>query len=73
MKTMQVVRLIGMVAAVAGLIYALEFIETGGPLLWVSMGLLAVGFIGLLASFRLTQRAVRRKERRGRPTLRSRK
>ncbi len=63
MKTMQIVRLIGMVAAVAGLIYALEFIETGGTLLWVSMGLLAVGFIGLLASFRLTQRAVRRKER----------
>lgn len=72
MKTMQIVRLIGMVAAVAGLIYALEFIETGGTLLWVSMGLLAVGFIGLLASFRFTQRAVRRKERHDPRTLRRR-
>ena len=51
MKTnlMQLLRLVLMVLAVAGVIYAIEFMERG--------------FVGLLYTFRLTQRRVARENR----------
>ena len=52
---MQLVRLVAMVLAVAGIIYALEFMERGIAVgVWIT--LLGVGFVGLLYTFRLTQR-----------------
>lgn len=60
MKTnvMQAVRLFMMIVAVAGVIYALEYMERGIAV-WFWVTLLGVGFVGLLYSFRLTQRRVR--------------
>ncbi len=55
---MQLVRLVAMVLAVAGIIYALEFMERGIAV-WFWITLLGVGFVGLLYTFRLTQRRVR--------------
>ena len=52
---MQVVRLVCMVLAIAGIIYALEFMERGIAV-WFWVLLLGVGFVGLLYTFRLTQR-----------------
>ena len=52
---MQLVRLVAMVLAVAGIIYALEFMERGIAV-WFWITLLGVGFVGLLYTFRLTQR-----------------
>lgn len=52
---MQVVRLVGMVLAIAGIIYALEFMERGIAV-WFWVLLLGIGFVGLLWTFRLTQR-----------------
>ena len=52
---MQLVRLVAMVLAVAGIIYALEFMERGIAV-WFWITLLGVGFVGLLIPFRLTQR-----------------
>lgn len=52
---MQLVRLIGMVLAVAGIIYALEYMERGIAV-WFWVALLGIGFVGLLYTFRLTQR-----------------
>ena len=55
---MQIVRLVMMIAAVAGVIYALEYMERGIAV-WFWITLLGVGFVGLLYTFRLTQRRVR--------------
>ena len=54
---MQVVRLVGMVLAIAGIIYALEFMERGIAG-WFWGLLLGIGFVGLLYTFRLTQRGL---------------
>jgi len=59
---MQVVRLVGMVVAIAGIIYALEFMERGIAV-WFWVLLLGVGFVGLLYTFRLTQRRLPREKR----------
>lgn len=59
---MQLVRLVMMILAVAGIIYALEFMERGIAV-WFWVTLLGVGFVGLLYSFRLTQRRVRQERR----------
>ena len=59
---MQVVRLVGMVLAIAGIIYALEFMERGIAV-WFWVVLLGVGFVGLLYTFRLTQRRLRAERR----------
>lgn len=60
----QVIRLVGMVVAIAGIIYALEFMERGIAV-WFWIALLGIGFVGLLYTFRLTQRrqAVEERER----------
>ena len=49
MKTnvMQIVRLVMMIVAVAGIIYALEYMERGIAV-WFWITLLGVGFVGLL-------------------------
>lgn len=54
-QPMQVVRLVIMVLAIAGIIYAIEFMERGIAV-WFWVALLGVGFVGLLYTFRLTQR-----------------
>ena len=59
---MQVVRLVGMVLAIAGIIYALGFMERGIAV-WFWVLLLGIGFVGLLWTFRLTQRRMAREER----------
>ncbi len=61
---MQVIRLVGMVLAIAGIIYALEFMERGIAV-WFWIVLLGIGFVGLLYTFRLTQRrqAIEKRER----------
>ena len=58
----QAVRLVVMVLAVAGIIYALEFMH-GGFAVWFWVALLGVGFFGLLWTFRLTQQRVARERR----------
>lgn len=64
MKTnlMQLLRLVLMVLAVAGVIYAIEFMECGIAV-WFWVELLGIGFVGLLYTFRLTQRRVARETR----------
>ena len=64
MKTnlMQLLRLVLMVLAVAGVIYAIEFMERGIAV-WFWVTLLGVGFVGLLYTFRLTQRRAARARR----------
>lgn len=52
---MQIVRLVAMVLAIAGIIYAIEYIERGIAV-WFWVGLLGLGFAGLLYTFRLVQR-----------------
>ena len=59
---MQIVRLVMMIAAVAGVIYALEYMERGIAV-WFWITLLGVGFVGLLYTFRLTQRRMARARR----------
>lgn len=59
---MQVIRLIAMVLAIAGIIYALEYMERGIAV-WFWVLLLGVGFVGLLYTFRLTQRRQRAEKR----------
>lgn len=51
----QLVRVAAMVLAVAGIIYALEYLPHS-PALWFWVALLGVGFAGLLYSFRATRR-----------------
>ena len=76
MKTnlMQLLRLVLMVLAVAGVIYAIEFMERGIAV-WVWVALRGIGFVGLLYTFRLTQRRVARdkRERQRRVKMRSRR
>ena len=64
MKTnlMQLVRLVLMVLAIAGIIYAIEFMERGIAV-WFWVSLLGIGFVGLLYTFRLTQRRAARAQR----------
>lgn len=64
MKTnlMQLLRLVLMVLAIAGIIYALEFMERGIAV-WFWVTLLGVGFVGLLFTFRMTQRRAVRAQR----------
>ena len=62
LNLMQVVRLVLMVLAVAGIIYALEYVPHGIAV-WFWVALLGVGFVGLLYTFRLTQRRLRREQR----------
>ncbi len=64
---LQVVRMLMMVVAVAGIIYALENME-GGLAVWFWIALLGVGFVGLFYSFRLTQQRMR--QERGEPKKR---
>ena len=59
---MQVIRLVGMIAAIAGIIYALEFMERGIAV-WFWVVVLGIGFVGLLYTFRLTQRRMAREDR----------
>ncbi len=58
---LQVVRLLMMVVAVAGIIYALEYME-GGAAVWFWIAILGLGFVGLFYSFRLTQLRMRQGE-----------
>lgn len=51
----QTVRLVVMVLAIAGIIYALEFMH-GGIAVWFWVALLGVGFFRLLVSFRAARR-----------------
>ncbi len=44
-----------MILAAAGIIYALEYMQ-GGAAVWFWVTLLGIGFVGLLYSFRITQR-----------------
>ena len=64
MKTnlMQLVRLVLMVLAIAGIIYAIEFMERGIAV-WFWVSLPGIGFVGLLYTFRLTQRRAARAQR----------
>ena len=44
-----------MVLAVAGIIYAVEYVP-GSVAVWCWVALLGIGFVGLLWSFRVTRR-----------------
>jgi len=57
-KGMQAVRLAAMVLAIAGIIYALEFMDRRLAV-WFWVGVLCVGFVGLLYTFRIEQRRMR--------------
>ena len=59
--------IIMMILAVAGIIYALEFME-GGIAVWFWVAVLGIGFVGLFYSFRTIQRraALERKRLEGR-------
>ncbi|WP_418982794.1 hypothetical protein [Alistipes sp.] len=59
---MQIIRLVVMILAVAGIIYAIEYMERGIAV-WFWVTLLGVGFVGLLYTFRVTQRRLRRERR----------
>lgn len=52
---MQAVRLVMMIVAIAGIIYALEYMD-GGIAVWFWVLVLGIGFVGLLYSFRVTQK-----------------
>lgn len=56
---MQLVRIIVMIIAVAAILYAVEYLPQT-PLMWVSVGLLFIGFLLLLFIVRSQQR--RRRE-----------
>lgn len=59
---MQILRLVTMVLAIAGIIYALEFMESGIAV-WFWVAVLGIGFVGLLYTFRATQRRAARERR----------
>lgn len=59
---MQIVRLVLMVLAIAGIIYAVEYVPRGIAV-WFWVASLGIGFVGLLYTFRLTQRRLRREAR----------
>ena len=54
-SVMQFVRLVGMILAVAGIIYAIEYLPHGIAV-WFWVALLGIGFVGLLVSFRIVRR-----------------
>lgn len=58
----QAIRFVVMIVAIAGIIFALEYMN-GGIAVWFWVTLLAVGFVGLLYSFRVTQRRVNAEKR----------
>ena len=62
LNAMQAVRLILMVLAIAGIIYAVEYVPRGIAV-WFWVVLLGVGFVGLRYTFRLTQRRLRAERR----------
>lgn len=62
LNAMQAVRLILMVLAIAGIIYAVEYVPRGIAV-WFWVVLFGVGFVGLLYTFRLTQRRLRAERR----------
>lgn len=51
----QLLRLLVMVVAVAAVIYAVEYLPAS-PLMWVSVGVLLLGFMLMLFAFRVAQR-----------------
>ena len=55
-------RLLMMVVAIAGIIYAVEYMPSGIAV-WFWVAVLGVGFVGLLYSFRVTQRRLRQARR----------
>lgn len=57
-KLLQGLRLLMMVVAIAGIIYAVEYMPSGIAV-WFWVAVLGVGFVGLLYSFRVTQRRLR--------------
>ena len=61
-KLLQGLRLLMMVVAIAGIIYAVEYMPSGIAV-WVWVAVLGVGFVGLLYSFRVTQRRLRQARR----------
>ena len=61
---MQLVRLVMMILAVAGIIYALEFME-GGIAVWFWVVVLGIGFVGLFYRTGSGADAARRPERNG--------
>ncbi|MBQ2728211.1 MAG: hypothetical protein IJF77_03205 [Alistipes sp.] len=63
---MQLVRVIVMIIAVAAILFALEYLPKS-PLMWISVGLLFVGFTMLLFIFR-SQQQRRKREKQGLPT-----
>ena len=62
---MQLVRVIVMIIAVAAILFALEYLPNS-PLMWISVGLLFVGFTMLLFIFR-SQQQRRKREKQGAP------
>ncbi|MBO5188667.1 MAG: hypothetical protein J6B59_05180 [Alistipes sp.] len=63
---MQLVRVIVMIIAVAAILFALEYLPKS-PLMWISVGLLFVGFTMLLFIFR-SQQQRRKREKQGLPS-----
>lgn len=61
-KLLQGLRLLMMVVAIAGIIYAVEYMPSGIAV-WFWVAVLGVGFVGLLYSFRVTQRRLRQTRR----------
>ena len=61
-KLLQGLRLLMMVEAIAGIIYAVEYMPPGIAV-WFWVAVLGVGFVGLLYSFRVTQRRLRQARR----------
>ena len=57
-NALQIIRLAGMILAVAGIIYALEYVNRSFAV-WFWVALLGIGFVGLFASFRTMQRRLR--------------
>ena len=61
-KLLQGLRLLMMVVAIAGIIYAVEYMPSGIAV-WFWVAVLGVGFVGLLYSSRVTQRRLRQARR----------
>ena len=62
MRKTNVMQILRLVMMIAGVIYALEYMERGIAV-WFWITLLGVGFVGLLYTFRLTQRRLRLERR----------
>ena len=61
-QLLQGLRMLMMVVAIAGIIYAVEYMPSGIAV-WFWVAVLGVGFVGLLYSFRVTQRRLRQARR----------